>query len=98
MLLKRSILCAVLLLAGACGEEPEPIRSRPPRVDPLCDSLRPRVDAAQRRIRKYEKRAQTPISPAGTEVTLDELDRIERARREYLRLRQRAVAFGCVGG
>jgi hypothetical protein len=94
-LVRRLLLCLAVAALSACGgDEPQgpPPLSRSP--SPLCPSLLRRLEAANDRIDRLESTIaetedRTQVPPAVG-------DKLEKTTREYLKLRVRAAAQGCL--
>ncbi|HEV3475574.1 MAG TPA: hypothetical protein VG602_09440 [Actinomycetota bacterium] len=83
---------AVVIMAVMSPDERR-ATSAPPSPDPLCAGMLPRLQAADRAIERLEIKLQSPSTLEGAQKEFKEL---QRMRHQYLQIRSRAAAFGCL--
>jgi hypothetical protein len=97
--MRKVLASALLLLCVACGPD-EQVAAPPqlPSTDVLCPPILARVEAADAKIDRLSAGSEEPVKAKGTvrEASTETLDKLQKATHEYLRLRTKAAALGCV--
>jgi hypothetical protein len=84
---------AVVILVFLRGEEPRP-PSAAPSADPLCVEILPRLEAVDQTIEKLEIQVMNPTTPP--KQAGKAFEKLDEMRHDYLQIRSRAAAFGCL--
>ena len=89
----------VLLLAACGSEEVAAPAAEPPALSALCPGILARLEGMDARIQKLSGGAQVEDPSEAfyqRQASPEQLEKIEKARHDYLRVRRKAAALGCI--
>ena len=94
--MKRPLALAVVLLCASCGGDEAAEQGLPP-VDTLCPPILARLEKLDAEIARLSEpsQAQDETDVART-VKPGRLEDIDKAQHDYLRVRSKAAALGCL--
>ena len=98
--MKPVLACALFLLMAACGgDKAVPVATEDPRLDYLCPPIMLRLDNMDAEIQELSAGAQVEDPRKHVykrSTTAEQVDRINKARHDFLRVRRKAAALGCI--
>jgi hypothetical protein len=93
MLVGLAVGGAAVILVVLSSDEPR-APSAAPSPDPLCAGMLPRLEAANQAIEKLELQVMNPKTPP--KQAGKAFEKLDEMRHDYLQIRSRAAAFGCL--